>query len=108
MRTIPTRKYSGVTLSEALGAVAYRRPVEALGAVAYRRPVEAAAPRLRGDERGQGILEYLLVLMIVLGMIFVLARPVIAHLQKNFEKGMKGSIFKDDPSGSSFYYFPLK
>ncbi|MGZ6475427.1 MAG: hypothetical protein ACXWSF_10440 [Bdellovibrionota bacterium] len=46
--------------------------------------------------------------MIVLGVIFVMARPVIARLQSKFEKGIKGGIFKEDPTGGSFYYFPLK
>lgn len=65
-------------------------------------------PWLRSSgERGQGFLEYILVLIVVLGGILVLARPVIAHLQKTFEKGLKGGIFKDDPTGSNFYYFPL-
>ncbi|MGZ3650416.1 MAG: TadE/TadG family type IV pilus assembly protein [Bdellovibrionota bacterium] len=80
MRNILTRKFSAVTPSRGL---------------------------LR-NQRGQGILEYVLVLMIVLGVIFVMARPVIARLQSKFEKGIKGGIFKEDPTGGSFYYFPLK
>lgn len=85
MRNIPTRKSSGSTLSK------------------------GGRFRVRlGDQRGQGMLEYMLVLMVVLGTIFVLARPVIARLQSKFEKGMKGGIFTADPSGSNFYYFPLK
>jgi hypothetical protein len=60
------------------------------------------------NQRGQGILEYLLVLFVVLGTIFVLARPVIAKLQGKFEKALKGGIFKNEQSGSNFYYFPLK
>jgi hypothetical protein len=72
------------------------------------RSKRPAFPRGLKDERGQGFLEYVLVLMVVLGMIFVLAKPVILRLQKTFEKGIKGSIFKEDPSGSNFYYFPIK
>lgn len=60
------------------------------------------------SERGQGMLEYVLVLIVVLGMVFMAARPVIAKLQKSMEKGMKGGIFKEDASGSNFYYFPVK
>ena len=60
------------------------------------------------NEGGQGMLEYVLVLMVVLGIVFVLAKPVIANIQKTFEKGLKGGIFKEDPTGNNFYYFPLK
>ena len=28
--------------------------------------------------------------------------------RREFEKGLKGGIFKNDPSGANFYYFPLK
>lgn len=54
------------------------------------------------------MLEYLLVTMVVVGVLFVAARPVIAKIQAKLDKGMKGGIFKEDPSGSQFYYFPLK
>jgi hypothetical protein len=59
------------------------------------------------NERGQGMLEYMLVLMVILGTVFVAARPVIARIQKKFEKGLQGGIFKEDASGGQFYYFPI-
>ncbi len=60
------------------------------------------------SERGQGMLEYVLVLIVVLGVVLVAARPVIAKLKGSVEKGLKGGIFKEDASGSNFYYFPVK
>ncbi len=60
------------------------------------------------DQRGQGMLEYILVLVVILGTVFVAARPIIASLQKKFEKSIKGGIFRDDRTGSNFYYFPVK
>jgi hypothetical protein len=81
MLNIPTRKYSAVT-----------------------RP---NAPRLR-NQRGQGILEYILILVVVLGIVFVLAKPVIEKLKKSFEVGLQKGVFKEDPTGANFYYFPLK
>lgn|GEM_PF-4836074 len=52
-------------------------------------------------------MEYMLVLMVILGTVFVAARPVIGRLQKKFEKGLKGGIFKEDATGGQFYYFPI-
>jgi hypothetical protein len=92
MPSIPTRKYSAATLFKGLRAFTRSGPLA----------------RFRRNERGQGFLEYILVLMVVLGTIFVLARPVISRLQGKIEKGLKGGIFKADPSGGNFYYFPLK
>ncbi len=89
MRIIPTRKYSSVT--------PFRKQ-------SFLCRIARLLPR---DERGQGILEYVLVLIVVLGSIFVMARPVIAKMQKSFEKSLKGGIFKEDASGSNFYYFPV-
>ena len=44
--------------------------------------------RMRG-EKGQGMLEYVLVLMVVLGIVFVLAKPVIARMQKTDRKSTR-------------------
>ena len=60
------------------------------------------------DQRGQGMLEYLLVVLVILGVVFAGAKPVIARLKGKFEKALKGGIFKEDPTGQQFYYFPLK
>lgn len=82
MRIIPTRKFSKGILSD-------------------------FSARLWRDERGQGILEYLLVVLVVVGVVFAGAKPVINRLKGQFEKSLKGGIFKDDPTGQQFYYFPL-
>lgn len=60
------------------------------------------------NERGQSILEYILVLAVVVGMIFVLARPVFGSLQKKIGDSLKEGFFSDDPSGGKFYYFNVK
>lgn len=106
MRSIRTRKFSGATR--------FRR-VRQRCSLPERLPLRSSFARLRraplpllSNQKGQGFLEYVLVLMVVLGTIFVLARPVIARLQDNLQKGLKGGIFKEDPTGSNFYYFPVK
>ena len=39
----------------------------------------------------------------VVGVLFVAAKPVIAKIQAKLDKGLKGGIFKDDPAGGQFY-----
>jgi hypothetical protein len=46
--------------------------------------------------------------MVVLGVIFVMARPVIGSLGKKISDGLKGGFFAEDMSGSNFYYFPVR
>ena len=98
MRTTPTKKSSAAI------------PFEERVLARWSRGLNLArwSRGLVKDQRGQGFLEYVLVLLVVLGMIFVLARPVIAKLEGKFEKGLKGGIFKNDPTGAGYYYFPLK
>jgi hypothetical protein len=68
---------------------------------------ERLLPRLR-SQSGQGILEYTLILIVVLGIVFVMAKPVIAKLQGRLTDNLKKGIFANDPTGANFYYFPLK
>ncbi len=92
MRIIPTRKFSKGTPSRK-------------GRISLLRRISNFLPR---DQRGQGMLEYLLVVLVILGVVFAGAKPVIARLKGKFEKALKGGIFKEDPTGQQFYYFPLK
>lgn len=81
MLSIRIKKFSGATLSE------------------ERSPF---------GERGQVILEYILVLAVVVGMIFMVARPIFGSLQKKIGDSFKAGFFTDDPSGGKFYYFNVK
>lgn len=63
---------------------------------------------IRFSEKGQGFLEYVLVLAVVLGVVFVAAKPVIEKIKKNMADTMKAGVFQNDPTGSNFYYFPMK
>jgi hypothetical protein len=103
MRITLTRKYSRGTRF-----FKYRYPGIPVNRYSWIPVLGFRSSRIFRDQRGQGMLEYLLVLMVVLGVIFVAARPVIARLQKKFEKGIQGGIFREDPTGEQFYYFPLK
>lgn len=61
-----------------------------------------------GNERGQAVVEYLLVLAVVIGMVFVLAKPIFGSLQKKIGDSLKAGFFTDDPTGEKFYYFNVK
>lgn len=62
---------------------------------------------LRG-QGGQGILEYVLVLAVVIGIFIVLAKPYMAKFNKQYQKLFKAGMFAEDSTGSKFYYFPVK
>ncbi|MGZ3693957.1 MAG: Flp family type IVb pilin [Bdellovibrionota bacterium] len=68
----------------------------------------ATLSRLRRDERGQTIVEYILVIAVVIGVIFVLARPIFGNLQTKIGDSLKAGFFSDDPTGGKFYYFNVK
>lgn len=63
---------------------------------------------LHSNESGQVIVEYILVAVVVLSIFVFFARPQLGKLGKNISENLQGGIFSDDPSGSGFYYFPVK
>jgi Tfp pilus assembly protein FimT len=60
-----------------------------------------------GGEKGQTIVEYLLILVVVLSIFMVFAKPFMKDLNKKFETASKKGFFAEDPSGGNFYYFPM-
>jgi hypothetical protein len=62
----------------------------------------------RLGERGQVMLEYLLIIAVVFSIFIFLARPYLKSLNKKFEEAGKSGFFAEDPSGSNFYYFPIR
>ena len=81
MWSIPTRKYSGATPS---------------------------SKRKRLGEGGQAVLEYVLILMMVVGFALILGRPFLSKLGVTYQSVFKSGMFAADSSGSKFYYFPVK
>lgn len=84
MWSIPTRKYSGATRLKRKRSLCIR------------------------DQRGQGILEYVLILAVVIGIFLTMARPFINKLGPKYQKVFKSGMFKEDDTGSNFYYFPVR
>ena len=76
--------------------------------IRYKQRLRAIPSPLVERENGQVIVEYLLIVAVVLGAGMVLAKPLMAKLGDKFQKEFKGGMFKDDPTGSGFYYYPVK
>jgi hypothetical protein len=74
----------------------------------YSAATQSAKRGILRSESGQGILEYVLVLVVVVTIFLFIARPYMAKLGPRFQDVFKGGIFKDDSSGNGFYYFPVK
>lgn len=63
---------------------------------------------IKSNHRGQAVFEYLLIVVMVLGLFMAVVRPGIGKLGKKIQDGMNGSFFNTDDSGAGFYYFPVK
>ncbi len=64
--------------------------------------------RVTRSERAQGVLEYLLVVAVIMGIVLVFAKPFMASLSKNLGKSFTTGFFAVDGSGSGFYTFSIK
>lgn len=65
-------------------------------------------PLTRRSERGQTIVEYILLLVAVITL-FMLAKPFFNKMGINFgEELKKKGIFSDSASADGFYYYPMK
>jgi len=60
------------------------------------------------SEAGQGILEYILVLAVVLSIFMVFGKPFVAKFGPKFRDIGKDGFFTDDSSGAQFYYYRIK
>lgn len=60
------------------------------------------------NSQGQGILEYVLILAVVISIFMVVGRPFLKDFGGKIQGLSQKGIFSEDSSGSSFYYFPLK
>ena len=57
------------------------------------------------EQNGQGLLEYILVLSVVLGIVLIFLRPFFTDLRAKVEEGFTKGIFSKD---ANFYYFPVR
>jgi hypothetical protein len=60
------------------------------------------------NQKGQGMLEYILILAVVVSLFMFVAKPYLKTFGKKFQDLGKGGIFSEDNTGSNFYYFPIK
>ena len=66
-----------------------------------------SGPRKKAKQSGQAVVEYLLIVMVVVGIFVAIGRPAILRIAENLKKDMKGGFFSDENKGG-FYYFPVK
>lgn len=71
-------------------------------------PMSKFLRRIKSNQAGQAVVEYLLILIVVLGIFMVVARPGIGRLGKKIQDSLNAGFFNSDPQGGGFYYFPIK
>lgn len=60
------------------------------------------------NQRGQGMLEYILILVVVVSMFMLVGRPFLKDMGKKFQGLGKQGFLAEDNTGSNFYYFPIR
>ncbi len=83
-------------------------PIRKFSAATRSAPNPPAKRRRRFGEGGQGVLEYLLVLAVVIGIFLLASRTFMPGFKKKFQSVFKTGMFAEDSTGSKFYYFPVR
>lgn len=74
-----------------------------------RKPLrKCLKPILYKSQSGQGILEYVLVLAVVLTIFLIFAKPFVKKFGPRFRDMGKEGFFADDTTGAQFYYYRIK
>jgi hypothetical protein len=60
------------------------------------------------NQRGQGMLEYILILAVAVSLFMLVGRPYLKDLGKKFQGLGKQGFLAEDNTGSNFYYFPIR
>lgn len=96
MWSIRTRKY--------LSATPFKRSCSSIQQQVTRQKRLSILRR----QKGQAVLEYLLIVLVILGIFITIARPGFEKLTENIQATLKSGFFAEDDDGSGFYYYPLK
>lgn len=73
---------------------------------AIPRPSRPSTLRSRRSERGQGMVEYILILAVIVSIFVLIVRPFFKTFQEKIGDNFKnGSVFSED---ANFYYFPVR
>ena len=61
-----------------------------------------------GDERGQVVVEYILILVAVISIFVAILRPEVKNLQNKLTAQFSKGFFQTDETGEGFYHFRVR
>lgn len=61
-----------------------------------------------GGEKGQAVVEYTLVILLVMGVFIAILRPELTKFMKKFTNNFSTGMFAADNTGESFYRFHVR
>lgn len=64
--------------------------------------------RHKGNQKGQAVLEYTLMIMFVMGVFVAILRPEIGKVMDKFSESFSSGIFQESDSGDAFYRFRVR